>query len=75
MVPEYQRVYLDADVYLGLIKAEQGRVETARGLLRDGQEGRFSVVASTLIYAEVCGHGHVRAAHDAATVDERDEGS
>lgn len=71
MVPDYRRLYLDADVYLGLIKGEAGRVEVARSLLRDGQEKRFSVVASTLIYAEVCGHGEVRAAHDAAAVDQK----
>jgi predicted nucleic acid-binding protein len=68
-VPDYHRVYLDADVYLALIKGEAGRVETARSLLRDGQDKRFTVVASTLIYAEVCGHGEVRAAQDAVAVD------
>lgn len=65
MVPDYQRLYLDADVYLGLIKGEADRVDVARSLLRDGQDKRFGIVASTLIYAEVCGHGDVRAAPDA----------
>ena len=68
-MPDYQRVYLDADVYLALIKGEENRVEIARSLLRDGEERRFTVVASTLIYAEVCGHGEVRAARNAAEVD------
>lgn len=66
---KYRRVYLDADVYLGLIKGEEGRVETARHLLKGGQDEHFSVVASTLLYAEVCGHGDVRAARDWNTVD------
>lgn len=70
-MPEYRRIYLDADIYLALIKGEAGRVETARSLLRDGQEKRFTVVASTLIYAEVCGHGEVRAAQDAVAVDQK----
>lgn len=71
MVPEYRRVYLDADVYLGLIKGEAGRVEIARALLRGGQDGRFVVVASTLLYAEVCGHGDVRGARDQPGVDQK----
>jgi len=71
VVPEYQRVYLDADVYLGLIKGEAGRVDIARALLRGGQDKRFVVVASTLLYAEVCGHGEVRAAQDQAAVDQK----
>lgn len=70
-MPDYQRLYLDADVYLALIKGEVGRVEVARALLRDGQDGRFEVYASTLLYAEVCGHGEVRAAANAQAVDER----
>lgn len=70
-MPEYRRLYLDADVYLGLIKGEGGRVDIARTLLRGGQDGRFKVVASTLLYAEVCGHGDVRAAADQATVDQK----
>ncbi len=68
-VPEYKRVYLDADVYLAFIKGEEGRLKTARGLLRGGENKRFAVVASTLIYAEVSGHGDVRAAQDAVAVD------
>jgi predicted nucleic acid-binding protein len=68
-VPDYQRIYLDADVYLALIKGEVARVDIARSLLRDGQEKRFAIVASTLVYAEVCGHGDVRSANDAALVD------
>ena len=68
-VPEYKRVYLDADVYLAVIKGEDGRLKTARGLLRGGEDKRFAVVASTLIYAEVCGHGEVRAAQDVVAVD------
>ena len=71
MVPEYTRIYLDADVYLALIKGESGRVEIARTLLRGGQHGQFRVVASTLLYAEVCGHGEVRAATDQAAVDQK----
>jgi hypothetical protein len=71
VVPDYQRIYFDADVYLALIKGEEGRVDIARGLLRRGQDRRFVVVASTLIYAEVCGHGDVRAAVDAAAVDQK----
>ena len=71
MVPEYKRLYLDADVYLGLIKGETGRFDVARGLLRGGQDKRFVVVASTLLYAEVCGHGEVRAAADQAAVDRK----
>jgi predicted nucleic acid-binding protein len=70
-VPDYRRLYLDADVYLGLIKGEQDRVDIARSLLRDAQDKRFVVVASTLIYAEVCGHGEVRAAADAVEVDRK----
>lgn len=70
-MPEYQRLYLDADVYLALIKGEAGRVDVARALLRDGQDGRFEVYASTLLYAEVCGHGEIRAAADAQAVDKR----
>jgi predicted nucleic acid-binding protein len=72
-VPDYRRVYLDADVYLGLIKGEPGRLEVARGLLNAGQDGRIEVVASTLIYAEVCGHGDVRAAANQADVDQKIE--
>lgn len=68
-MPDYSRLYLDADVYLALIKGEPGRVEIARSLLKEAQQKRFTVVASTLIYAEVCGHGEVRAARDAAGVD------
>ena len=49
-VPEYKRVYLDADVYLALIKGEEGRLQTARGLLRGGEAKRFAVAASTLVY-------------------------
>lgn len=71
MVPDYRRLYLDADVYLALIKGEPGRVDIARSLLADAQQKRFTVVASTLIYAEVCGHGDVRAAANADAVDER----
>lgn len=71
MVPDYTRLYLDADVYLGLIKGEPGRVDIARALLRGGQEKRFVVVASTLLYAEVCGHGEVRAAGDQAAADQK----
>lgn len=67
-MPDY-RVYLDADVYLALIKGEEGRLRAARGLLRGGEGKRFAVIASTLIYAEVCGHGEVHAAQDAAAVD------
>lgn len=70
-MPDYERLYLDADVYLGLIKGETERVEVARGLLRGGQDKRFVVVASTLLYAEVCGHGEVRAAADQAAVDQK----
>ncbi len=70
-MPDYQRVYLDADVYLALIKGEEGRLEVAQGLLRDGEQKRFTVVASTLIYAEVCGHGDLRAATDADAVDRK----
>lgn len=70
-MPDYRRLYLDADVYLGLIKGEQGRVDIARSLLRDAQDKRFVVVASTLIYAEVCGHGDVRAAVDLVEVDRK----
>lgn len=68
-MPDYQRIYLDADVYLALIKGEVARVDIARSLLRDGQEKRFAIVASTLVYAEVCGHGDVRSANDVALVD------
>jgi predicted nucleic acid-binding protein len=71
VVPDYRRLYLDADVYLGLIKGEAGRVDIARGLLRGGQDRTFRVVASTLLYAEVCGHGEVRAAVDLASVDQK----
>ncbi|HET6909109.1 MAG TPA: type II toxin-antitoxin system VapC family toxin [Mycobacteriales bacterium] len=70
-MPDYERLYLDADVYLGLIKGEADRVDIARSLLRDGQDRRFRVVASTLLYAEVCGHGDVRAASDQAAVDQK----
>lgn len=49
VVPDYKRIYLDADVYLGLIKGETGRVDVARGVLRGGQDKRFAVVASTLL--------------------------
>lgn len=68
-MPDYNRLYLDADVYLGLIKGEPGRVEIARILLNGAQQKRLTVVASTLIYAEVCGHGAVRAARDVAGAD------
>ena len=54
------RVYLDANVYLAWLRGEEGRVETARELLTAGEEERMIIVASTLIYAEVCGHGEVR---------------
>lgn len=70
-MPSYERVYLDACVYLALLKGEAGRVDTSRGLLRDGQDGSFKVYASTLLYAEVCGHGDVRAAADAEAVDRK----
>lgn len=63
------RIYLDAVVYLALIKGEAGRLPIARSLLRGGEQKRFEVVASTLIYAEVCGHGDVRSAPDAEAVD------
>lgn len=71
MVPDYKHLYLDADVYLGLIKGEPGRVDIARSLLGDTQAGRFVVMASTLIYAKVCGHGDVRAPQDFKAVDEK----
>jgi predicted nucleic acid-binding protein len=59
-VPEVPRVYLDSNVYLAWIRGEQGRVETARELLTAGEEHRLTIIASTLVYAEVCGHGEVR---------------
>jgi len=71
VVPDYKRLYLDAAVYLGLIKGEAGRLDIARGLLRGGQDKRFVVVASTLLYAEVCGHGEVRGAVDQTAVDQK----
>lgn len=66
---ERRRVYLDADVYLALIKGEAGRVEIAAQLLRAGEGGRIAVVASTLLYAEVCGHGEVRTAPETGPVE------
>lgn len=61
-MPELPRFYLDSNVYLAWLRGEEGRVETARELLTAGQENRLAIVASTLVYAEVCGHGEVRAA-------------
>ncbi len=64
-MPEAPRVYLDANVYLAWIRGEEGRVDTARELLAAGEQDRLAIVASTLLYAEVCGHGEVRSADDA----------
>ena len=61
-MPEPPRVYLDANVYLAWLRGEEGRVDTARELLTAGQERRLTIVASTLVHAEVCGHGEVRSA-------------
>lgn len=68
---EFRRVYLDSAVYVALIKGEEGRVEIARNLLRDGQDKKFDIIASTLVYAEVGGNGAVRAA-PAQAIDEVD---
>lgn len=43
-------------------------MDTARELLTAGEKRRLTIVASTLIYAEVCGHGEVRSP-DAEDVD------
>lgn len=59
-MPETPRFYLDSNVYLAWLRGEAGRVDTARELLTAGEEHRIVIVASTLIYAEVCGHGEVR---------------
>jgi predicted nucleic acid-binding protein len=67
-VPEPPRFYLDSNVYLAWLRGEQGRAETARELLTAGEEHRLTIVASTLVYAEVCGHGEVRSA-EAEDVD------
>lgn len=67
-MPEPPRFYLDANVYLAWLRGEEGRVDTARELLTAGEERRLTIVASTLIYAEVCGHGEVRSS-DAEGVD------
>jgi predicted nucleic acid-binding protein len=61
-VPEPSRLYLDSNVYLAWLRGEGGRVDTARDLLTAGEEHRLTIVASTLVYAEVCGHGEVRSA-------------
>jgi predicted nucleic acid-binding protein len=61
-VPEPPRFYLDSNVYLAWLRGEAGRVDTARELLTAGEEHRLTIVASTLVYAEVCGHGEVRSA-------------
>jgi predicted nucleic acid-binding protein len=61
-VPDPPRFYLDANVYLAWLRGEEGRVETARELLTAGESRRLTIVASTLLYAEVCGHGEVRSA-------------
>lgn len=62
-MPEPPRFYLDSNVYLAWLRGEEGRVDTARELLTAGEEHRLTIVASTLLYAEVCGHGEVRAAN------------
>lgn len=67
-MPEPPRFYLDSNVYLAWLRGEEGRVDTARELLTAGEEHRLAIVASTLVYAEVCGHGDVRSA-DAEGVD------
>jgi len=67
-VPEPPRFYLDSNVYLAWLRGENGRVDTARELLTAGEEHRLTIVASTLVYAEVCGHGEVRSP-DADEVD------
>lgn len=67
-MPEPPRFYLDANVYLAWLRAEEGRVDTARELLTAAEAHRLTIVASTLIYAEVCGHGEVRSS-DAEGVD------
>ena len=67
-MPEPLRFYLDSNVYLAWLRGEEGRVDTARELLTAGEERRLTIIASTLIYAEVCGHGEVRSP-DAEDVD------
>ncbi|MCL4449228.1 MAG: type II toxin-antitoxin system VapC family toxin [Actinobacteria bacterium] len=59
-MPEPPRFYLDSNIYLAWISGEEGRVETARELLTAGENRRLTIVTSTLVYAEVCGHGEVR---------------
>lgn len=69
MSSQLQRIYLDASVYLAVLKREADRIDIAKTLLRDGKEQRFKIVASTMVYAEVCGAGRVRTPHDATAVD------
>lgn len=59
-MPDAPRVYLDSCVYLAWVCGEEGRTEVARELLTAGQDRRLTIVASTLVFAEVCGHGKVR---------------
>jgi len=54
------RFYLDSNAYLAWLRSEVGRVDTARELLTAGEEHRMTIVAITLVYAEVCGHREVR---------------
>lgn len=54
-----------------MIKGEHGRLDVARRLLERGEMGHYAIVASTLVYAEVCGHGDVRASKDTETVDRK----
>lgn len=61
-------MYLDSNVYLAWLRGEGGRTEIARELLTAGEQHRLTIVASTLVYAEVCGHGEVRSA-EAEDVD------
>ena len=61
----YRKPYLDSSVYIAAIKAEEGRVDTARAILKDAENGRIRVCASTFIVVEVCKAPRARALTEA----------
>lgn len=63
-----QRIYADSCIYLSVIKRDSGlidgtpRWQIARSLFAAAERGDVLLIASTLIQAEVMGHGDVRGA-------------
>lgn len=57
MADQYERPYLDANVYISAIKGPGGEpagwAETSQAILQLAEDGAFQVYASTLIHAEV----------------------